>query len=148
MVRQGFAWLACVAVGFGSLTIDPQDAEAGRRRAWRQGYYGGYAGGGCCGGGYAYQNWQPAAGCCAAVATTHPPVSYQAAATYQPAGNACLVQPVNYQTYDHTTGYAPQGTMQPGQQQAAPPPPPNEQFDEAPRTFRQAPEAAPLPNDQ
>jgi hypothetical protein len=158
MLRRAMTWVTCFAVGFLTLAVE-NDAEAGRRRAWRRGA------GACCGvgyayggTGYAYGGWsggQNQGACC----TTG--VAYQ-----QPMMNACVVQPAGYQspaTYEHSTGYAPRGTWQQGQGQGtwqqgsqqgnqygnppasravAPAPAPIESLpsDNAPRTFQEAPE--------
>ncbi|HUQ72489.1 MAG TPA: hypothetical protein VM165_23375 [Planctomycetaceae bacterium] len=155
MLRQGTTWLACIAVGLVSLTVAPDNADAA---AWRRA-----ARRGGCNNGYAYNNgWQNGGACCGTVqpiqqtaccgAVQQP--AYQQA-TYQPAGGACSVQQSGYQTFNHTSGYAPQGQVyQQGQihhqgqiqhggiqtdANRQPPPPPSES-DEAPRTFDKAPE--------
>jgi len=145
MLRQGTTWLACIAMGLVSLTVAPDDADAGWRRARRLGYNNG-----CCQTAGVYNSgWQNSGACCGAVQQTafyQQPIYQQA--TYQPAGDACSVQQSGYQTYNHTSGYAPQGQIQQqGYHQGGvqtgtnrqPPPPPAES-DDAPRTFDEAPQ--------
>lgn len=159
--------LASIALAFTTLAIIPDNAEAGWRRAARRGYgyggaccgasygyggYGGYGGGygGACGGGACGIQAAPmqTGGCC----TSQMAAPIQAtgccgvAQTVNYGGwsaNACSVQPAGYQSYDHTTGYAPQGQIQGtygGSTQVngtQPPPPPPAHDGDQPQTFRE-----------